>query len=583
MSKQRPEQTEAARWKEKYLESLDEIDRSKEEFERSLESLKRGLLRISLAADGVDQHLDLYLNKLRRALRKGESASTIENLFGHIDGILRRLDETRHQRSDQFLSGIEEGLDQISQFAQERDTKKQIKQLERALAANIEPSGFGALFQQYFELQKLILEELSSDKPEENKDSGSFWGRFKKTSSSESQTSPETYDAPVITSESTPAVFTAEPELDDNAIISVPDIESVKERVSGVILANLDQCILTPDMKSREERIRLVIKEGYEWPEFPDTLSETFALVRGASGESQKGVETFLMSLNERLVDIHDFLKNNESQQLRSNQHSEALDHEIKQTISTIHKDMGEVKDGSQLKLKIGKQLDSVKKAISQYREELKGANEAVLNSIKALSQRLTSMEEEASELKETIRSQRELALKDALTELPNRQAYNDYIEKELARVMRHGSPLSMAVCDVDKFKQVNDNYGHLAGDKVLKVIAKVISQSLRKSDFIARFGGEEFVVLFPETDLEAAMTVAEKMRITVESCPFHFKEKRVPVTASFGVTQFAEGDSADSLFSRADKALYQAKRQGRNCVIVKDKNDNDELGQEPS
>jgi diguanylate cyclase len=118
-------------------------------------------------------------------------------------------------------------------------------------------------------------------------------------------------------------------------------------------------------------------------------------------------------------------------------------------------------------------------------------------------------------------------------------------------------------------FKRINDNYGHLAGDKVLKIIAKSLQRNLRDSDFIARFGGEEFVALMPETSAEEAKLVAEKLRVKVESSPYNFKKEPVQITISFGISQFALGETIEEVFERADKALYKAKENGRNQVIL--------------
>ena len=111
--------------------------------------------------------------------------------------------------------------------------------------------------------------------------------------------------------------------------------------------------------------------------------------------------------------------------------------------------------------------------------------------------------------------------------------------------------------------------YGHLAGDKVLKIIATELAKRLRKTDFIARFGGEEFVLLIPGTPLEGAQQLLETLRTAIESCPFHFKGERVTITLSAGVSAFAAGERAEQVFERADQALYRAKRSGRNRIDV--------------
>jgi diguanylate cyclase len=157
------------------------------------------------------------------------------------------------------------------------------------------------------------------------------------------------------------------------------------------------------------------------------------------------------------------------------------------------------------------------------------------------------------------------MSLRDPLTGCFNRLAYQERSEAEEARWLRYGSALSLIVFDLDRFKSINDTFGHRAGDEVLKTIAQIAGNQLRKVDFFARYGGEEFVAVLPETPLAAALTVAEKVRRAVEAFRFHSRGQPVPLTLSCGVAQLAEGDGIETAFERADKALYLAKAGGRN------------------
>ncbi len=116
---------------------------------------------------------------------------------------------------------------------------------------------------------------------------------------------------------------------------------------------------------------------------------------------------------------------------------------------------------------------------------------------------------------------------------------------------------------------RINDSYGHLAGDKVLKIIAQELSKRLRKTDFIARFGGEEFVILLPETPLAQGKQLIEKLRLAIEACPFHFRGEPVTITFSAGIGQISPKESLDEAFERIDQSLYAAKKAGRNTVTV--------------
>lgn len=153
----------------------------------------------------------------------------------------------------------------------------------------------------------------------------------------------------------------------------------------------------------------------------------------------------------------------------------------------------------------------------------------------------------------------------DYLTGAYNRLMFSELFEAEIQRARRYGSDLSLIMLDLDHFKNVNDTYGHETGDHVLKEIAELVSQHIRRHDVFARWGGEEFMLLVPKCDLSQSVQLAEKLRLLCESYDFGDGLK---VTASLGVTQFQSGDSAETFKNRTDEALYLAKKSGRNCVV---------------
>jgi diguanylate cyclase (GGDEF)-like protein/PAS domain S-box-containing protein len=176
-------------------------------------------------------------------------------------------------------------------------------------------------------------------------------------------------------------------------------------------------------------------------------------------------------------------------------------------------------------------------------------------------------VEERTVELERANENLRNLAWRDSLTGLPNRLAGMDRLEAEFARLSRGDAASSVLMLDVDLFKPINDTYGHGVGDDVLRHIASLIKSSLRTGDFVARFGGEEFMALLPDTDLEGARTVAEKIRETIEQNPEGTAGR---VTISIGVTLASAMDAEmDVAVRRADAALYEAKRSGRNLVVT--------------
>jgi diguanylate cyclase (GGDEF)-like protein len=158
------------------------------------------------------------------------------------------------------------------------------------------------------------------------------------------------------------------------------------------------------------------------------------------------------------------------------------------------------------------------------------------------------------------------MAFVDALTEVHNRRYVDHQLREQISLVRRYQQPLSVLLCDIDHFKQINDHLGHSGGDRVLVEVARLLRAHVRGADIVGRWGGEEFIVVMHMTDVEGALTVAERMRVAVEQSPVVAGRA---VTVSIGVSTHEPGDTFDSLLHRADDALYRAKRAGRNRVTV--------------
>ncbi len=155
-------------------------------------------------------------------------------------------------------------------------------------------------------------------------------------------------------------------------------------------------------------------------------------------------------------------------------------------------------------------------------------------------------------------------AYTDGLTGISNRNKFEEVFEYELKQVKRYKYPLSLAILDIDHFKEFNDNFGHLIGDEVLILLASTVQKSVRETDLFARWGGEEFVLLFKHVNVEIAMKALEKFKAIIENIEHETAGK---ITASFGITEYKENDTLASMLQRADKALYSAKDAGRNCI----------------
>lgn len=171
------------------------------------------------------------------------------------------------------------------------------------------------------------------------------------------------------------------------------------------------------------------------------------------------------------------------------------------------------------------------------------------------------------TELEEANAEARRLAERDYLTQAYNRMKAHEFIENEIERCNRYNLEFSAIMLDMDFFKNVNDTYGHNAGDEILIHLVKLLTLEIRKIDMLSRWGGEEFLIIMPLTDLEGARIIAERIRAIVESTSF---PRNISQTCSFGVTTYKKGESSETFIDRVDKALYEAKLRGRNCVVIK-------------
>ncbi len=174
------------------------------------------------------------------------------------------------------------------------------------------------------------------------------------------------------------------------------------------------------------------------------------------------------------------------------------------------------------------------------------------------------------SKLEETTEKLRELSNRDGLTQLFNRRYVEEALGKEFNRARRYHSKLSVILTDIDFFKKVNDVHGHLAGDEVLREISRRLASGLRGADTLGRYGGEEFLVVLPETDTRGAYVLAERLRKTVQAKPIEIEGASLIINISLGITELRESTAAYAqLIAEADLALYQSKENGRNCVTL--------------
>ena len=346
-----------------------------------------------------------------------------------------------------------------------------------------------------------------------------------------------------------------------------PGYSAIADHIEATLLGLLEGLEIPEQHSPQVENLRERIGRGLNLYELVTVLDDLAVLVQAVASRGVHEFEGYLKQLNERLAAFQDNLRGASAGHAESLDEARRLDDALREQVGGLQSCVQDATDLAGLKTAVEGRLDGLLGTMEQFRQQREAREEEVAERLRALAARVESMEQEARTFHEHLEIQRQKALVDALTGLPNRAAWSERLELEVARWQRYGGDLLLAVLDVDLFKRINDDYGHLAGDKVLKLIAGELARRLRKTDFIARFGGEEFVVLLPSTPLQGGRQLMETLRQAIEACPFHFKGEGVIITLSIGLAAFGPQDAAESVFERADQALYKAKREGRNRI----------------
>ncbi|WP_407331208.1 diguanylate cyclase [Enterovibrio sp. 27052020O] len=294
---------------------------------------------------------------------------------------------------------------------------------------------------------------------------------------------------------------------------------------------------------------------------------ESVQLILDGTRNERKASQVFLSQLNEDLsvLQRHNGRSIDSSQAISSQRSS--LNDELASSVETIQSQLIEAESLEALRPTLSEVSVNLASLVARNRE-LEEREQQLLEQLQHNEQKLDALYQQTMDYRRRLGDQERKLLLDPLTKVYNRAALDDRLEHEYRCWIRYETPFCLAMIDIDHFKSVNDQYGHLVGDKVLKVVARTIHQCLRDTDFIARFGGEEFVVLLPDADEETRKSLLTNIRETVAKLPFKFKDNRLTVTVSIGASLFKDNDNTVEVLERADNALYNAKHNGRNKLV---------------
>jgi diguanylate cyclase len=615
---------DAQRWKDKYLAHLEQQERLEQRWQDRLDLLRRGLVRSSLAAEGNDQRVDQCLRELREVLRRDDIDTGLSALIPRLEKAVLDSERQRGERTDQLISALDALVGQLQALPLPRDLNKALTRFARQLHERISQTReLPALLGEFGGLQGRALAELHHEGPRPGLLQRLFGGRDNdadaalaspagagtpppaQAATPASAVTPDRQPIPTSTEEAKPIETSREPEqaavapiapaespahaepasvLDSLPLPATvlapvqvdatyalpaspePGYSAIAERVKTILLGVLEGLALPEHHQGQADALKARIEVGLNWYELVPALEDLAVILLAAAGGQQE-FERYLKQLNERLAAFQDTLSHAHTDYADSLTLARELDSELRQQVDGLHSSVQQASDLASLKSLVESRLESLLGTLDIHQQQRQARDEEVAGRLQALLERVASMEQEASSFRDHLEEQRRLALLDTLTGLPNRAAWNERLDQEHARWQRHGGELLLAVLDIDHFKRINDGFGHLAGDKVLKIVAAELKRRLRKSDFIARFGGEELVLLLPETPLQGGLQLLENLRTAIEACPFHFKGQPLTITLSAGLTAFRQGERSLQAFERADQALYRAKQGGRNRI----------------
>lgn len=346
-----------------------------------------------------------------------------------------------------------------------------------------------------------------------------------------------------------------------------PSYSSVAAHIEHTLLGLLNDLTLPEHHRPQAEAMRLRLEHGLNWYELLPILDDLAVLMLAITDSGQHEFEIYLKQLNERLESFQSNLQAASEDYVGQQTASRELNNELRLQVDGLQSSVQDAADLPSLKKVLENRLEGLLGTMDQHQKTRDEREQDVAARLQGLASRVATMEQEALGFRANLEEQRQKALIDPLTGLPNRAAWEERLGHEMAVLQKNKTNLLVCILDLDHFKRINDGYGHLAGDRVLKIVAKVVKKQLRPTDFIARFGGEEFVILLPATQVTAGLALLEKLRTAVEECPFHFKSEPVTITVSTGVTALRPGERSDVALKRADQALYRAKENGRNRV----------------
>ncbi len=375
---------------------------------------------------------------------------------------------------------------------------------------------------------------------------------------------PASMPAPVSEATTRPAAGPAATPQPNQLNTAIADDEQVR----AILAALLAELRRDGELIGKVDALDTKLATAMIGEQLPGILSSMTDLVGQRIKRIERAkqeIETLLSSMVGKLDEIGQFVADQNQSQHQSQASSDTLNIQLVGEMKAMGESVESAGDIQQIRTQVRSRMDSIDRHLHEFRQRETELASATRARNEQMRSRITQLETEANRLHSQLKDEQRLSTIDVLTKIPNRLAYEKRVEEEWKRWHRFKQPTCIAVLDVDHFKRINDGYGHSAGDRVLRAMAESLSARIRATDFLARYGGEEFVIILPGTALDVATRLIEEMRMEISKIGFRARDQVLSITISGGITALRAGDSSSDAFDRADRALYQAKKDGRN------------------
>ncbi len=554
-------------WKSKYQDALRDIEAREQQWNEIEALLRKTIGRLSIAGRGLDATLDKHLRliqELSREKRDEKLASALDQLSEIVASLDDPRPDPKQRRSDPIMLMLEL-LQNIHFDAAQRGQLKDIcSDLLKSVARGHDRDSISPYIQKLSSLINENFDNLDTDTK-----TAKILFRLLDMLAIDEDCERELRQR-----------LSEIREFQDQELQTLADLlnrqlgqpRGQDASIDTVMTTLLERLAIVQGANGEAQEIQTRVHEGAIEEHWPETLNEIVNSVSDSLKKldrEKRELENFIVNVTEQLGEITEVISEDHKDHQSDHADAQSLHEFVQEGMSLIQKNFQSSNDLQELKQEISKNIDEIRGGVDDFVTRFNERHEATEERNLRLTEQLTQMEQETQELQVMLNENRAKLMYDALTGVYSRMAYDDRIAQEISRWNRYQAPFSYAILDIDHFKRINDNYGHNAGDKALKIVAQIMQRYVRQSDYVFRIGGEEFVLLLSNTDADGASKLVEKMRQGIAGSSFHFKGEPVQLTLSAGITETRPGDNVETIYERADEALYQAKNSGRNCQFI--------------